>query len=92
MLTTHGGPTAAKASSLFVGEISERQGASAEVDGGSTAPTAEAGGRGRRRPDDRCERSPCAHPQVMPLPTKRERRLALRLRATELVGLLEGRR
>ncbi len=26
----------------------------------------------------------------MPLPTKRERRLALRLRATELVGLLEG--
>ncbi len=30
--------------------------------------------------------------QVMPLPSKRERRLALRLRATELVGLLEGHR
>ncbi len=28
--------------------------------------------------------------RVMPLPTKRERRLALRLRATELLGMLEG--
>ena len=37
---------------------------------------------GRRRPFD----------AVMPLPTKRERRLALRLRATELLGMLEGDR
>jgi RecB family exonuclease len=28
--------------------------------------------------------------RVMPLPSRRERRLALRLRATELIGLLEG--
>jgi DNA helicase-2/ATP-dependent DNA helicase PcrA len=28
--------------------------------------------------------------RVMPLPTKRERRLSLRLRATELIGMLEG--
>jgi len=36
------------------------------------------------------ERTLAAVRQVMPLPTKRERRLALRLRATELLGMLEG--
>ena len=36
------------------------------------------------------ERTLAAVRQVVPLPTKRERRLALRLRATELLGMLEG--
>jgi DNA helicase II / ATP-dependent DNA helicase PcrA len=36
------------------------------------------------------ERTAAAVRAVMPLPTKRERRLALRLRATELLGMLEG--
>ncbi|HEY7827175.1 MAG TPA: ATP-dependent helicase, partial [Candidatus Limnocylindrales bacterium] len=40
--------------------------------------------------DPLLERSVAAVRQVMPLPTRRERRLALRLRATELVGMLEG--
>lgn len=41
-------------------------------------------------PDPTLERTVAAVRRVMPLPTKRERRLALRLRATELVGMLEG--
>ena len=58
--------------------------------GGGRAPGRRAGRRGRldrRRP--RADRWPPSG-QVMPLPTARERRLALRLRASELVGLLEG--
>ncbi|HEY2887443.1 MAG TPA: PD-(D/E)XK nuclease family protein, partial [Candidatus Limnocylindrales bacterium] len=40
--------------------------------------------------DPSLERTAAAVRAVMPLPTKRERRLALRLRATELLGMLEG--
>ncbi|HZL32771.1 MAG TPA: ATP-dependent DNA helicase, partial [Verrucomicrobiae bacterium] len=40
--------------------------------------------------DPALERTLAAVRQVMPLPTKHERRLALRLRATELLGMLEG--
>ncbi len=44
----------------------------------------------READDPLLERSVAAVRRVMPLPTRRERRLALRLRATELVGMLEG--
>jgi DNA helicase-2/ATP-dependent DNA helicase PcrA len=40
--------------------------------------------------DPALERTLAAVRQVMPLPTKHERRLTLRLRATELLGMLEG--
>ena len=82
MLTTHGGPAAAKVASLFIGEILEgaleeltvQDRTTAEADIDATAP----------------DRPLALLRQVMPLPSKRERRLALRLRATELVGLLEA--
>jgi DNA helicase-2/ATP-dependent DNA helicase PcrA len=39
---------------------------------------------------DTLDRSAALVRRVMPLPTKRERRLSLRLRATEIIGLMEG--
>ncbi len=66
-------------------------------DGGrAEAASAPALGRRRRRDDGRRRRRRrrrrpvAAVRRVMPLPSARERRLALRLRASELVGLLEA--
>jgi len=86
MLTTHGGPTVQKGASRFVNEVLE--GALAEVEVIDRAnswtlaqPTDET---------DAPEAALALARRVMPLPSRRERRLALRLRAAELVGLLEG--
>jgi len=84
-LTTHGGPMAQKPASLFVNEILE--GAHAEVE------VVDRANRWEQRPetpDTGTDATLALARRVMPLPTKRERRLALRLRAAELVGLIEG--
>ena len=97
ILTTHGGPAATKEPSRFVGELLD--GAGEELRG-STGP----GEHDRRRAGERLRAADEAEPRstrrgraaiaavrrVMPLPTARERRLALRLRASELVGLMEA--
>lgn len=89
-LTTHGGPTAEKEASLFVNEVLE--GALAEVElidrANSWEQPAE-DGESPPPPDARTKALALAR-RILPMPTKRERRLALRLRAAELVGLLEG--
>jgi len=86
MLTTHGGPTAVKGASRFINEVLE--GALAEVEvidrANNWTPA---------QPPDETDAIATALAlarRVMPLPSRRERRLALRLRAAELVGLLEG--
>jgi DNA helicase-2/ATP-dependent DNA helicase PcrA len=90
MLTTHGGAAVAKAASLFIAEI--LGGASVELTVSdrtdTSAAEAEAAVEQVAGPDS--DPTVTLLRRVMPLPTKRERRLALRLRATELVGLLEG--
>ena len=89
-LTTHAGPGAARDQSLFVGELLEGAGEDLEhVDrvGLETAADTDADDA---ETDAARQRSTTLMRQIMPLPSKRERRLALRLRATELVGLLEG--
>ena len=99
ILTTHGGPAAEKEASRFVGEILD--GAGVEVrrdrpDGGRTEPRASRPRTSTRSsptpwtPSADIERQVAAVRRVMPLPTARERRLALRLRASELVGLMEA--
>jgi len=101
-LTTHAGPSAKKAASPFVAELVDGAGDELRVTDrtaeGVTSLTAVAAGDGVgddgegavTEPDDALRRTTTLVRRVMPLPTKRERRLALRLRATELVGLLEG--
>jgi superfamily I DNA/RNA helicase/RecB family exonuclease len=106
MLTTHPGATGDRRPSAFVGDLVEGAGPELETSargraravagmGGSIrAPEAhgssgeldfgdETDGEGHGEPDSR----PRA---VLPAPTRRERRLSLRLRAAELIGLLEG--
>ncbi|MEO6060261.1 MAG: ATP-dependent DNA helicase [Candidatus Limnocylindria bacterium] len=88
MLTTHGGPAAARAQSLFIGEILE--GATDELRHinrtESLAATEPDTDDDAAAPDSTL----ALLRRVMPMPSKRERRLELRLRATELIGLLEG--
>lgn len=85
MFTTYGGTAAAdKSASLFVNEILD--GALAEVEQIDRAnqwvqPETTTSGT---------DATLALARRVMPLPTKRERRLELRLRAAELVGLIEG--
>jgi DNA helicase-2/ATP-dependent DNA helicase PcrA len=101
-LTTHAGPSAKKAASPFVAELVDGAGDELRITDrtaeGVTSLTAVGAGDGvgddgegaATEPDDALRRTMTLIRRVMPLPTKRERRLALRLRATELVGLLEG--
>ena len=105
LLSTHGGP-GAKAQSLFVGELLEGRGPELTVidrtldagpGGDGEADDADAGvawagdAADLDAVDDGAAASALAAArQVMPLPTARERRLALRLRASELVGLIEA--
>ena len=84
-LTTHGGPMAQKSASLFVNEILE--GAQAEVEVIDRANRWE---QPEGAPETGTDATLALARRVMPLPTKRERRLELRLRAAELVGLIEG--
>ncbi len=94
ILTTHGGAAAKKGASRFVGEILDGAGLEVQqVDRTASAPTT--GGidaddlDGTETADD-IDRQVAAVRRVMPLPSARERRLALRLRASELVGLMEA--
>ncbi len=101
-LTTHAGPSAKRSPSPFVAELVDGAGDELRVtdrtsDGaaGSTPAAArngvpEDGDGALDEADDPLLRTSTLVRRVMPLPTRRERRLAIRLRATELVGLLEG--
>ncbi|MDQ6682703.1 MAG: PD-(D/E)XK nuclease family protein, partial [Chloroflexota bacterium] len=86
MLTTHGGPTAEKTASRFVNEILADATLEIEVidRANSWAPAGSAG-----ETDGTDDALKLAR-RIVALPSRRERRLALRLRAAELVGLLEG--
>ena len=83
MLTTHGGRDA-KAASLFVNEVLAGSDTDVELIDRATSWEIPAETDGDADPALALAR------RVVALPTKRERRLALRLRAAELVGLLEG--
>ncbi len=101
ILTTFGdgGP---KAASRFVAELRDGAGEELrEVDRTAVVVAGEAtagghddrvlnGGAGEPDAEEGLEAALAAARRVMPLPTARERRLALRLRAAELVGLLEA--
>jgi len=98
ILTTHGGAAARKGASRFIGEILD--GAGAEIETIDRTASAPAAGAPAIEDDDAdaeaadtntdAEAQIAAVRRVMPLPSARERRLALRLRASELVGLMEG--
>ncbi len=99
VLSTHGG-TGAKAQSVFVAELldgcgpeltvidrtlAEGAGEAADGDGHGTGDGATPGDASDGTAD-----ALAAARRVLPLPSSRERRLALRLRASELVGLVEA--
>ena len=100
VLTTHAGPDVEKHISAFVEEL--REGAGAELveveSGGGVAQAANgaagtvgsAAGSTGSAPGTASSSTTAAIRQVMPLPTAREHRLALRVRATELLGMIEG--
>ena len=88
ILTTHGGHAAVKEASQFVGEILEDAGA--ELLRIDRTASEDADGADHADADTDTDRQVAAVRRVMPLPTARERRLALRLRASELVGLIEA--
>ncbi len=94
ILTTHGGTAAKKGASRFVGEILDGAGLEVQqIDRTASAPSAggiEADDLDGTETDDDIDRQVAAVRRVMPLPSARERRLALRLRASELVGLMEA--
>jgi DNA helicase-2/ATP-dependent DNA helicase PcrA len=97
-LCTHGGPTSSKAASPFVAELREEAGpelvehdrtvalaaAMAPGSGGEAGEPAEGEDNG-----DEAE-AIGALERIVALPSPRERRTALRLRAAEVVSLLEG--
>lgn len=96
VLTTHPVAKDIKGPSIFVGEILNGAGTELlQVDRTSRAanlapvpaPDEESSDQAV---DSGLERTAALVRRVMPLPTKREQRLALRLRATELVSLLES--
>ncbi len=105
VLTTHGGPTAQKSPSQFVGELREDAGPEM-VEHDRTASTAaepaaradEEAGEGAIDGDEHgdgesegaAEGAAGALVRMVDLPSPRERRTQLRLRATELLSLLEG--
>ena len=89
MLTTHGGPSAEKKASQFIGEL--LQGEDAEVARVDRTSSWELPTDADAKTDVAAtDRSATLLRRVMPLPSKRERRLELRLRANELIELLEG--
>ena len=101
VLTTHGGPAATKEASPFVAELLAGAGPELVVVDRTVAAAGPAAqpvlGADDVEDDDDddaaaadVERQVAAVRRVMPLPTARERRLALRLRASELVGLMEA--
>jgi DNA helicase-2/ATP-dependent DNA helicase PcrA len=98
-LSTHGGPTSAKAASAFVAELRDEAGLElVEHDrtaalGAGMAPVigGEAGELADGANCDGDEADPRgALERIVALPSPRERRSALRLRAAEVLSLLEG--
>src|SRR4051794_25488171 len=101
VLTTHGGVGVEKEASRFVGEVLDGAGEEVRViDRTGGVPEIEITPENVFQlqfdpepvvsaPAD-IERQVAAVRRVMPLPSARERRLALRLRASELVGLMEA--
>ena len=96
LITSHGGSASQKLGlSPFIAEL-RGAGPDGTGDGPAirfidrTAPGAGLPETAESSSDPGLERTVAAVRRVMPLPTKRERRLALRLRATELVSMLEG--
>jgi DNA helicase-2/ATP-dependent DNA helicase PcrA len=81
VLTTHDGPAAEKLPSLFVTQLRDGAGVELRVTDrtGDAFESLEAP-----------EPEPAKQPRVMPAPTIRERRFALRQRAGELLRLIEG--
>jgi DNA helicase-2/ATP-dependent DNA helicase PcrA len=99
-LSTHGGPTSAKATSPFVAELREEAGPElVEHDrtaalGAGMAPGS-GGDAGEPTEGANGDRDDGADPlsaleRIVALPSPRERRSALRLRAAEVLSLLEG--
>jgi len=99
ILTTHDGPGVDKGPSAFIGEV--REGAQDDLvvrdrtgkAAGAAGAAGQAGDDDDEATDDDATDDDAAATlvrRVMPLPTRRERRLELRLRAAELIGLLEG--
>jgi DNA helicase-2/ATP-dependent DNA helicase PcrA len=99
-LSTHGGPTSAKAASPFVAELREEAGPElVERDrttalGAGIAP-ATGGEAGELADGASCDGEDVADPRgalerIVALPSPRERRSALRLRAAQVLSLLEG--
>ena len=84
MLTTHGGPMATKPASLFVNELLDGALGEVEVIDRANQWTP------HEATDSQTDATLVLARRVMPLPTKRERRLELRLRAAELVGMIEA--
>lgn len=83
-LTTQSGPGVDKGASQFVNELLDGMGPElVQIDRAVWAPAPP-------DPSDSPSPSQALIRRVMPLPSRRERRLAQRLRATELIGLLEG--
>jgi DNA helicase-2/ATP-dependent DNA helicase PcrA len=99
-LSTHGGPTSAKAASPFVAELREEAGPELVERDRTTAVGAGTGQGSGGDADEPTEgangdRDDGADPRgaierIVALPSPRERRTALRLRAAELLSLLEG--
>jgi ATP-dependent DNA helicase UvrD/PcrA len=96
ILTTHDGPGVTKGPSLFIGELAFPSGTEIRVVDRTTNAAAspfradDAPTDADREADADLDHVVADARRVMPLPTARERRLALRLRASELVGLMES--
>ncbi len=91
VITTIAGPAATKDPSLFLDEL--RAGAGPElleVDGLAAGTAGHGGGIVASGDDTAGTDVGLVAPRVMPTPTPRERRLALRVRANELLQVLEG--
>ena len=106
VLVTHGGPTVTKGRSPFVAELLEGAGPELVEHDRTAAPAPEAaawagaatedeGGAGSAADGDdhgngAAAGAPAAVERIAALPSPRERRTALRLRASQLLSLLEG--
>jgi DNA helicase-2/ATP-dependent DNA helicase PcrA len=101
VLTTHGGPTVQKRASQFVGELLEEAGPelvehdrtasmAAEAVAWADEEAGEERADGDENGDGEARGAAGALERITALPSPRERRNLLRLRATELLSLLEG--
>ncbi len=88
VLTTHEGPSADKQPSAFVAEL--REGVGAEVVEVASAGSGDPAGTADGETAGDVLRQATTLRKVMPLPSSREHRLRLRLRASEILGLIEG--